>query len=412
MECTTPQRAVAIICEYNPLHTGHLHQIAMARRDSGADIVLCIMSEQLTQRGELAIADPYTRAEMAVRGGADIVVTLPFPYSGAAAEHFAAAGVYIADALGASYLHFGSECGDLPSLQRVGQLLLSPEYVEQLTAWQQEHPNIGVMEARERVLTHLSGDAALPQGSNDLLGITYLSAISRLHSSLVPLTTPRIGQAYRDDSPGAVTHASASAIRRLWRACDKQPSDELWQQIPSPCREPLMRAIASGFAPVYADTLTAAIQAFLRLADAEALSAMEDLGGGVANHLLAVAKEGAYESLTDLIAAAATKRYTNARLARAIWFGMCGVRPEDVRRMPAYTKLLACSRRGTAYLRTLRKSVGIPIVTKPVDIPQTDAARRQYALELAFSSLYTLALPIPRAANLFLKSKPYIEKAD
>ena len=163
---------------------------------------------------------------------------------------------------------------------------------------------------------------------------------------------------------------------------------------------------------MYADTLTPAVQAFLRLADAEALSALEDLGGGVANHLLSVAKEGAYSDLTDLIAAAATKRYTNARLARAIWFGMCGVHPEDVRRMPAYTKLLACSRRGASYLRTLRRSAGIPIVTKPVDIPQTDAARRQYALEQTFSSLYTLALPSPNPANLFLKSKPYIGQAD
>ena len=145
-------RAVAIICEYNPFHRGHAYQLQQARRDCDAEVVICVMSELLTQRGEPTIADPYHRAEAAIRGGADVVLGLPFPYSGAAAEHCAAAGVYIATAVGAMHLHFGSECGNLSLLQSTAALTGTPNFIEALTALQHEQPELGVMQARELLL--------------------------------------------------------------------------------------------------------------------------------------------------------------------------------------------------------------------------------------------------------------------
>ena len=44
------------------------------------DGVVCIMSGNFVQRGSLAIADKYLRAEAAVRSGANLVVELPFPW--------------------------------------------------------------------------------------------------------------------------------------------------------------------------------------------------------------------------------------------------------------------------------------------------------------------------------------------
>ena len=71
-------RTVGIVCEYNPFHAGHKHQIDVLR-SMGYDIIVCAMSGNYTQRGELAIADKYTRAEAAARCGADLVLELPFP---------------------------------------------------------------------------------------------------------------------------------------------------------------------------------------------------------------------------------------------------------------------------------------------------------------------------------------------
>ena len=105
-------RIAGIICECNPIHGGHLYLMREARRQ-GADAVVCVMSGCFTQRGEAAIADPHTRAHALILGGADAVVELPFPFSCAGAEFFAAAGVEILNRLGVGELWFGSECGDL-----------------------------------------------------------------------------------------------------------------------------------------------------------------------------------------------------------------------------------------------------------------------------------------------------------
>ncbi|MBQ7338832.1 MAG: nucleotidyltransferase family protein [Clostridia bacterium] len=398
-------RAAAIICEYNPFHRGHAYQLAAARRDCNAEVILCVMSEQLTQRGEFAIADAYIRAEAATRCGADLVVSLPFPWSGAAAEYFAAAGVFLATALGASHLHFGSECGDLPRLQRVAEAVSSPAFSARLIQLQHTQPELGVMEARDRVLRELLGCES-PDGSNDLLALAYLCAIREQCSPLIPVTISRSGQAYRDDTPiSDAAYASASALRRLWR---EHGVSALQDTLPPACAAVLRRAADSGLAPVCADRIGTAAEVFFRRADAKALSCCAELGGGLAQRLISAAREGAYPDISAFIAAAATKRFTNARIARAVWYGMCGVQPSDLRAMPAYTRLLACNDKGKAYLRAIRKSTSLPIVTKPADLPTTPSAVRQGALEQALTDLYTLALPTPRDAAYYLRAKPFL----
>ena len=52
-------KLAAIICEYNPLHNGHLHQMQETKHLTGADGILCIMSGNWTQRAECAIIDKY-----------------------------------------------------------------------------------------------------------------------------------------------------------------------------------------------------------------------------------------------------------------------------------------------------------------------------------------------------------------
>ena len=76
-----------IIAEYNPLHAGHRHHLAQARRETDADYLVVVMSGDYVQRGEPAVAGKHVRARMALLAGADLVLELPFPYA------FAAAGV-------------------------------------------------------------------------------------------------------------------------------------------------------------------------------------------------------------------------------------------------------------------------------------------------------------------------------
>lgn len=65
-----------IICEFNPLHSGHAYLMARLRQQ-GADAVVCAMSGNFVQRGEPALVNKLSRAEMAVACGADLVLELP-----------------------------------------------------------------------------------------------------------------------------------------------------------------------------------------------------------------------------------------------------------------------------------------------------------------------------------------------
>ena len=92
-------RTSVVICEFNPFHFGHLRLIEEAKREEG-DRIICIMSGNFVQRGEIAVADRFTRADAALRCGADVVLELPVPFSFGSAEYFADAAVRIADGLG------------------------------------------------------------------------------------------------------------------------------------------------------------------------------------------------------------------------------------------------------------------------------------------------------------------------
>ena len=119
---------MGIIAEYNPLHKGHEYQLKEARRLTGADYIIVIMSGCFTQRGTPAVLDKYDRARMALSCGADLVLELPVRFACSSAEYFASGAVSVLNRLGCvDYLCFGSECGDTQALISAAALLSRAE---------------------------------------------------------------------------------------------------------------------------------------------------------------------------------------------------------------------------------------------------------------------------------------------
>ena len=115
-------QTAAIIAEYNPFHSGHAWQIQKTR-EAGATHIVCVMSGNTVQRGDIAVFDKHLRAKAALDGGADLVLELPCPYSCSAAQDFAKGAVSIISRLKAvDMLSFGSECGDIERLKSASRL--------------------------------------------------------------------------------------------------------------------------------------------------------------------------------------------------------------------------------------------------------------------------------------------------
>ena len=114
----------AIICEYNPFHNGHLYQLREAKRISGADALLCIMSGNFVQRGEAAIMDKFTRAKHAVQAGADVVIELPTLFATSNAELFAKGAIHLLSSIpDVSILCFGCENSNKETLIQTAEKL-------------------------------------------------------------------------------------------------------------------------------------------------------------------------------------------------------------------------------------------------------------------------------------------------
>ena len=201
-----------IIAEYNPFHRGHAWQIAEIRRRLGEDTAVAVcMSGSFVQRGDFALLGKHARAEMALAGGADLVLELPTPWSAAGAEGFAQGGAALLDGTGvATHLAFGCECGDLEPLRTVAECLDSPAYHVLLRQF--AGGGVTFAAARQAAVQALAGEAAeCLSRPNNALAVEYLRALRERGSAMEPLALPRVGAGH--DSGEESDCPSASAIR-------------------------------------------------------------------------------------------------------------------------------------------------------------------------------------------------------
>ena len=222
----------AIISEYNPLHKGHLYHIETAKKETGAEFVIAIMSGNFVQRGTPAIMDKYVRAEAALKSGVDLVLELPVMYATASAEYFALGGVALANTLGCvTHLSFGSEYGQADKFMEAARLLTE----------EPEEMKIPLKEALKDGLSYPAARAYAVKVShpeladildkpNNILGVEYCKALLKLKSNIIPHTLKRQGQDYHSETADA-GFASATGIRKLLEDDSLETSDLLKAQL-------------------------------------------------------------------------------------------------------------------------------------------------------------------------------------
>ena len=401
---------VAIICEYNPFHSGHEHQIKEIRKEFGEDTtIIAIMSGNYTQRGELAFADKALRARCAVDCGVNLCLELPFPFSMSSAELFALAGVRIINSLGTvDYLSFGSECGDIALLEKTAKLLMSPEYESAISSLisDPEQKDVGYPKLTERALRALLGEnekyAAMTP--NNILALEYIKALRITKSRVLPHTIKRTGADYDECKITENEHQSATAIRISISNGDSSA----YEYIPNYAKNVIFDAVKNGNAPTNEDALSSAVISHFRLSSPTAQDDIHDVGGGLYNRLRAKSFEA--NNITNLVRLCETKKYTSARIKRSIWYSFFGVTSSEIKEAPAYTSLLATDGIGRVELKRIKKASEFPIVTKPSatdDLPE--AARLQKSRSDRADSVFQLAKPSSPNGNLALITTPYVK---
>ncbi|MBQ7377922.1 MAG: nucleotidyltransferase family protein [Clostridia bacterium] len=397
---------VAIVSEYNPFHRGHAYQIKRIREEFGADTrIIAIMGGHITQRGEPAIADKYLRARVAVDAGVSLVLELPFPFCAASADVFARAAVSVADSLsGIDILSFGSESGDVLPLLKVVHRMESTEFKDAFAS-------VSVKESYARALEQTysalygNDDASILRSPNNILAIAYLRALHQLNSRIMPHTVKREGD-YADLSVSA-EYPSAAAIRNALRVGD---FDSIRSALPTETHAIWEDAFQRQLFPTDPSRLSNAFLAFLRIYKPNGLSIAES-SGGLTERLCGLSMS--VGTMAQLYEAAATKRYTNARIRRAVWNLFLEVTSFEESQLPYYTQLLAMDSDGRSFLSEIRKQKRIEILTKPADYTSLpDKARAQAKKSVRADSIFSLAIPSCPPADAFLRCTPYYKNGE
>jgi len=390
-------RAVGLITEYNPFHNGHLYHLEQSRKLAGAEVAVAVMSGHFLQRGEPALVDKWVRTQMALAAGVDVVVELPMPFACNSAPHFAAGAVQSLTALGVQTVCFGSESGDLPALQRCAALLEEHAVQIERQTGALLRQGMGYPQARAAVFASIVDAelAALLDTPNNILGLAYLRAISRLALPLQPCTLARLGPGYHDiDVKGGI--ASATGIRQ--RLSIGEPIDRL---LPAAALLPLQHALAAG------QTVDAGL--FYRLLLAAILRGGDGyyLGEhGMSQRLQQAAAESV--DLETLINAVQAPQWTRTRVQRTLCHLLLGSRADQMSAFldsgPLYLHLLGASERGRRFLAATRKQRSLPLIDNYSRVysrlrrfygrgsAQATLAEAQLAAEINATRMYGLLL--------------------
>jgi predicted nucleotidyltransferase len=370
-------------------------------REQGAQAIVAVMSGHVVQRGEVAIADKYTRARAALLGGVDLVLELPLPWAMATAQRCAYGAVSILQHSGmVDTLCFGSECGDMDLLRRAAKAVESGEtdtIIREFLAQGRTYAN-----ARQLAVERLYGQelASCLAAPNNALAIEYLRQAARLEWDIEALTIRRVGNGHDNDTPEG-NIASASYLRGLndpaeWRAF-----------VPAAILPLYTEAQRQGVLPIRQDALELAILAHLRRLSPRDLAALPDLSEGIENRLYKAIR--ASTSLQELMEKTKTKRYTLARIRRLILAAFLGITRQDGEGQPPYLHVLGFNATGAALLRD-RKDNDIPCHTSLAKLAKQNAQCQRIAhLEAKAGDIIRLAAPQKRPCGEdFTASGAYI----
>lgn len=402
---------LGIIAEYNPFHNGHLYQIEQAKKQTGAEYVVAIITGNFAQRGNTALVNKWVKAQMALENGVDIVLELPTIYSISSAENFAEGAIKVLDSLKiVDTLCFGTETGDFAALNNIANVLYNEP--KEYTAILNHELGKGVSypKARENALMMYLNDikryANIMSGSNNILAIEYLKALKRLKSEMKPFSIER-KKVYYNDEKIVDEFASATAIRKL---VTREQYDDLRKVMPRSAYMILKEEIAKGNYVIDLIKYEKEIIYILRKMTIKEISELPDVTEGLENAIKNAANS--CNNLIDLVNIIKSKRYTQTRIQRILLYALLGITKKDMqnsKKVIPYARVLGFSARGKQMLSDICKiNPKIQMVTsvkKYLEQNTNKVLKEMLEKDIFATDIYTLGYEYDSWANLDYTNK-------
>ena len=359
-------KTIGIICEYNPFHNGHAHQLHTLAQEHPEALRICIMSGSFVQRGEPAIFSKFDRARWAILGGADIVIELPTLYSLGSAQLFGTGSIRMVKALHIDALSFGSETADLDTLVDIAKRMDCESTQTVLRTYINEGMSYG--SAFRKAL-----DTKMLNTPNALLGLEYIRAGLTYYPSLKYI--PILRTSDHHDANITEDFPSGTALRKLItnmatgsNNCNKNSKIELQLQsiIPKTIADDMTNIISNG-AYVNYNRYYDMVHTLSRRTSTKELESFGEFNEGIEHLWSKAAQQPTWNLAMKQIK---SKRYTYARLQRMGAYLTLRIQKDllqsAIQESPQYARLLAFNDRGRQWLRN---DFEIPLIQKWAKAP-------------------------------------------
>lgn len=382
-------KAVGVIVEYNPFHNGHKFHLDQAKLQSGSDIVIAAMSGNFLQRGEPALVSKWTRTEMALLAGADLIFELPYPFAVQNADIFAAGAVSILAAAGCESLCFGSESGNIQAFNKTLDFLEKHDkqfqhHVKEQTALGVSYPK-AVSQSFQKLDPQPDTSLLDVSKPNNILGLQYVSAIRKQSAAIDPITIARKSADYHDENFASETIASATSIRK---ALFSKPGStgSITPYLPQTSFE-LLQKYEHQFGHFHSwEDYWPFLKYKLLQSSPEEIRQIHGIEEGLENRLVSTALNS--ETFQVFMERLKTKRYTWTRLQRTCTHILMNFKKEEMAhyQTTSYLRLLGMSSRGREFLKKQKKNLGLPLISK------ASANKNELEIDIRASRIYSLAL--------------------
>lgn len=381
-------KVTGIIAEYNPFHNGHEYHIQKSKERLNSDYTIVVMSGNFVQRGAPTIIDKYSRAEMALRAGADLVLELPTCFATASAEYFAYGGVAILDKLNiVDDLCFGTESLDVLDPQdsteqvdeavrdltgqfgKIADILVDEpeEFKEVLKQGLRE--GLSHAAARSKAVGEILGEeyVTVMETSNNILGVEYMKAIRKLGSSIKPDPVARRLSSHNDMTINE-GFSSATAIRNA--IYNKYDMHALGSTVPEYALEILMDRYLVSF-PIFRDDFSLVLGTeILKAKESADLSRFFGVSEDLANRILNLRDD--FKTFVEFKDDLATKNISKATSSRALMHIALGITEADMQDMYnkesiRNVKVLGFREGSKELLTEIKKKADVKLVTKLAD---------------------------------------------
>lgn len=397
---------LGIIVEYNPFHNGHVYHINQSKKITNADNVIAVMSGNFVQRGEPAILNKYTRTEIALNNGVDLVLELPTVYATSSAELFSHSAISILDKSNiVNSLCFGSESGCIEELSKVANLLNNEPLDFKIALKNALNSGVSFPKAREIALQSVNYSLGQTLSyPNNILGVEYLKSLIKLNSSMQPYTITRSSSNYNDVSLSVNTSTITSATSI--RSNIKSNINSITQFVPNDCFNMLKECIDNKTYPIK-DNMINLLKYNVLTSSLEQLNNIYDVTEGLAYKIVDVLPTA--ENYDDLVSKLKSKRYTQTKIQRAILHLLLNITDNDMQLYQSvdyipYIRVLGFRKDKSYLLKDLINNSSVPVITNIKNADLSDIGLKMLKNEFMYTNIYNMLIE-----NNFSKKHKNIE---